>query len=203
MIGQLIFAQRKDQSGDVKQFIITREWPNALEVVPGYPGIQSYKPMRLEQDGPGAWDVLGRGRCVELVTKMIQWLRHEHQGASVEWDAGVKCHFEWTADLLQDCLGVSNLVGAKVIAVQPYGPGRDEFVVLSQHPHGLMVVPTNVGAYGATRFLQTDGKYAWNVIETSPGINELRCLICTLTGIDGTEKVRADLTAYLERMLGQ
>ena len=134
---------------------------------------------------------------------MIHWLRHDYKGAAVAWDSGVECQFGWTADLLQDCLSVSNLVGAKIVAVQPFGPGRDEFVVLQQTAEGLMVVPTNIGAYGATRFLHTNGAYGWNIIDTSPGINELRCLIHMLAGMTNTEKARAELTGYLERMLGQ
>lgn len=203
MIGQFIFAQPKDQSRDVKPFVITREWPNALEVVPGQPGVQCFKPMRLELDGPAAWLILGRGRCNELVVKMIQWLRHDYKGASVAWDVSVEQEIGRTADLLQDCLSVSNLIGAKIVAVQPYGPGRDEFIVLHQTDDGLMVVPTNVGAFGATRFLHTNGAYGWNIIDTSPGINELRCLIHLLTGVSNTEHARKVLTGYLERMLGQ
>ena len=201
MIGQFILAQPRDQHDQVRQFVITREWSNALEVLPGQAGVQSWKTMRIELDGPKAWDVLGRCRDDDAIRKMIVWLKENHKRAPIIWDADVITQFGWTADLLEQCLSVSNLVGAKIIAEQPFGNGRDEFIVLFQTDNGLMVVPTNIGAYGATRFLSVTGKFGWHIIETSPGIGDLKALIVTLGQMESTVEARATLIRYLEKML--
>ncbi len=203
MIGDVVIAEPKDQSRPPEQYVVVREWSNAVELVTGRPGIMSYRPFRVELDGSRRWVILGRGRSNELIQHLLKWLKLDSKSAVIEWTVEAKFAFESTAELLEGCLRVTNLIGAKIVAEQPYGPGKDEFVVLKHVEGGLWVVPTNIGAYGHSRFLQTSGRGAWHITQTTAGIADLKALIVTLAQISGTDNERRELTDHLARMLGQ
>jgi hypothetical protein len=201
MIGDVVIAEPKNRSRAPDQYVVVREWKNALELVPGRPGITSYAPIRVELDGNRAWVILGRGRCDSLIHQLLKWLKEDSKGAVVEWTIEAKSAFETTAQLLESCLNTKGLIGAKIIAEQPYGPGAGEFIVLNQGEAGLWVVPTDVCAYGHGRLLMTHGRNAWHVISTSPGITDLKALIVTLSTIAGTEAQREQLQRHFDRMM--
>lgn len=116
MIGDIVIAGPTDQTRAPDQYVVVREWQNALELVPGRPGIQSYTPIRVELAGSRAWVILGRGRCPALIHDLLKWLKEDSKSAVVEWTIEAKAAFENTAQLLEAALQVSNLIGAKIIA---------------------------------------------------------------------------------------
>lgn len=201
MIGDVLIAGPADRSRNPDQYVVVREWEDALELVPGRPGVASYAPIRAELVGSRAWVILGRGRCSTLIHQLLKWLKEGSTGAIIEWTIEAKSAFEATAQLLEACLQVSNLIGAKIIAEQPYGPGAGEFIVLNQGDAGLWVVPTDVCAYGHQRLLMFNGRNAWHIISTSPGVADLKGLIVTLSAIAGTEKQREELARFLGRIM--
>ncbi len=201
MIGDVIIAEPADHSRPTDQYVVVREWENALELVPGRPGVTSYSPIRVELIGNRAWTILGRGRSLTLIHHLLKWLKDDSKGAVVQWTVEAEAAFENTAKLLEAALQVSNLIGTKIIAKQPYGPGAGEFIVLNQIEAGLWVVSTDVCAYGHARLLMTNGRNAWHIISTSPGIADLKGLIVTLSTISGTESQREQLTRHLDRMM--
>lgn len=201
MIGDVIIAEPADRSRHTDQYVVVREWEDALEVVPGRPGCGAYTSMRIELTGPKAWTIIGRGRYPTLIHHLLKWLKEDSKNSVVVWTIETKAAMENTIQLLEASLQVSNLIGAKIIAKQPYGPGAGEFIVLNQGDAGLWVVSTDVCAYGHQRLLMAHGKNAWNVISSSPGIPDLKGLIVTLGTIAGTEKQRDELTRFLERIM--
>lgn len=203
MIGQIVIAEPKDQSRDPAQYVVVKEWPNALELVPGVPGIRCYKPVRVELDGPRPWLILGRGRCDKLIYSLLKYLREDYKGAAVEWTTQTVDAIQATAEILQQCLMVSKagLAGTRILAHQPYGNQSGEFIVLTQDDRTLLVVPTDLYALGKTRLISIRDKYAWSITQVSPGVHDLMGLVNQLKGINNTERQRAELTGYLDKML--
>lgn len=201
MLGDVIIAEPADRSRPTDQFVVVQEWEDALQVVPGHPGCMAYAPLRIELIGPKAWTILGRGRHPKLIHLLLKWLKEDSKDSVVVWTIETKSAMENTIQLLEACLQVSNLIGAKVVAKQPYGHGAGEFIVLNEGDAGLWVVPTDICAYGHCRLLMRHGLSAWNVISTSPGIPDLKGLIVGLSTISGTEAQREQLQRHLDRMM--
>ena len=200
MIGQCIIAEPADQSRVVSQYIIVREWPNALELVPAERGAQCWRPLRIELDGPKKWIILARGRVNALTQQLIKWLTEDYKQAKIEWNPRIIQQFKETADLLlQVLLAGEGLIGSMIRAEQPMQDNAGEYIVLNQTDRCLYVVSTDLYALGKTRHIPIVTKDAWHILEVSPGVTALSQLIGGLRSIDGTEAERQELTAYLDK----
>lgn len=201
MVGQLIIAEPKNQSRPEATYIIVREWANALEVVEADAGPRSWRPIRIELDGPHPWVILGRCHANDVVQNVLTYLTESHKNARAEWTPETLSSFRATAELLSQCLLVQTdgLVGCEVYAREPFGHGSGDFIVLHQAPRSLYVVPTDLYCYGKTRAIPTVTKDAWHIVTVSPGVQALYDLIAGLNRIEGTEAQRQELATYLDR----
>lgn len=202
MIGQVVIAEPKDQSRDVQQYVVVKEWANALELVTARQGITCYRPIRVELDGPKAWVILGRGRCDELIEQLIAYLKIAFNKAIVRWTEETVASAQNTMTALQECLMVSKegLVGCLIVANQPYGHERGEFIVLVQTETCLGVVSTDPFCFGKTRYIPFSGKGAWQITQTGPGILALADLIQEIQKTKTAEDEVAHLSNCLARL---
>lgn len=85
MIGQVIVAAPKNQSRPEANYIIVKEWSNALEVVEADCGPKSCRRLRIELDGPSPWIILGRCRADDVIHNVLDYLKEGHKKALAEW----------------------------------------------------------------------------------------------------------------------
>ena len=203
MLGQVIIAVPKDQSQDPGQYIVVREWPNAMELVLAQNDIRCFRPIRVELDGPRPWIVLGRARLDRVLHAVLKYLREDYKRCAVEWAQETIDTINATAEQVQQCLLVSRtgLVGTRIVAHEPYGNQSGEFIVLEQDDRILVVISTDIYTLGRTRIIPIRDKGAWHISQISPGVNELMAIIAKLKTIGNTETEQGVLSGYLDKMM--